>query len=175
MLEPVKEGLLGFFLVLGLWLSPGTERAEIHLRDVEPVAGGYVLRCAMDIAWNEQLGELVDAGIPFRLRIGCVTDAGDTATFCRTLRCDIADYTYTFRDSSIQNFGDTVQVSKRYSQVLVALRDFTRWSFEVSASASSCRIEAELLQSTVSQLNRRVDMSQIWGQRRVSRVVRIAG
>ena len=171
MLESLKEGLLGLVLVFGHWLSPGTEDASLEVRGIDTTAHAYVIECAMDMAWNPQLGELVDAGIPLRFRITATPDVGDTVRFLRLLRFDIADNHYTFADSSVRNYADTVFVSRPYPQVLLALRDFSRWRVPVSRQCNECRLEARLLRSKVSRLNRSVDMSGVWGQRSVSTVV----
>jgi hypothetical protein len=57
--------------------------------------------------------------------------------------------------------------------VFLALKDFSRWKVALPVSATSCRIEAAILPSRVSSLNRRVDMSRVWGQKRVVTVVDI--
>jgi hypothetical protein len=171
MLEPIKEGLLGLVLVFGHWLSPGTEKASLEVEHVDTTGSAYVIECAMDVAWNPQLGELVDAGIPLRFRITATPDVGDTVRFLRVLRFDIADNHYTYADSSLRNYADTVFVSRPYPQVLLALRDFSRWRVPVSKRCNECRLEARLLRSRVSQLNRKVDMTEVWGQRSVGTVV----
>jgi hypothetical protein len=171
MFEPIKEGVLGFFLVVGLWLSPG-KKAELSVPVVRPAESGYVLQCVLDIAWNSEMGKVVDAGIPLRFKMSMYPDRGDTVAFIRSLRFDLADYSYTFTDSSIQNYADSLYRSKAYPQVLVALRDYTRWTFQAQRPLEECRVEVELLRSRAPRLNRTVDMSLIWGQRRLSTVVK---
>jgi len=101
MFESAKEGFLGLFLVLGQWLSPGGDDAT--LRAAAQFSGDTlcVVQCALQTSWSQELSDLVDAGIPLRFRLSAMTDAGDTMVFIRTLRCDIADYTYSFCDSMV--------------------------------------------------------------------------
>jgi hypothetical protein len=170
MLEPLKEGFLGFFLVLGQWLSPGTDKADIRLTALHATGQGYSVQCALVLAWNGELGALVDAGIPLRFRMSAASDAGDTLWFVRTLHFDIADYTYSFSDSSGPN-AKNASVPKKYPQILLALRDFARWNVTVSEKAATCRVEAEMLPSRAARLGRTVDMSALWGQKKIAREI----
>ena len=88
----------------------------------------------------------------------------------RSLRCNVADLTYTYLDSS----ANEVKTSKKYPMILLALRDYSRLEFVVSAPATECTIEAEILYSQVSQLNRSVDMSRIWGHQKIKTTVTLA-
>jgi hypothetical protein len=51
--------------------------------------------------------------------------------------------------------------------ILLALKDFGSWNFTLPAKARQCHAEAVILYSNVSQLNRSVDMSRIWGHDRL--------
>jgi hypothetical protein len=75
----------------------------------------------------------------------------------------VADLTYTITDSS----NMIVSTSKKYPMILLAVRDFTRWEFRLPLEVAACSVEAEILYSRVSQLDRSVDMSRIWGRQRV--------
>jgi hypothetical protein len=167
MFESAKEGFLGLFLVLGQWLSPGGDDAS--LRAAAQFSGDTlcVIQCALQTSWSQELSDLVDAGIPLRFRLSAMSDAGDTIVFIRTLHCDIADFTYSFRDSSVTALPREPSALKKYPQILLALREYARWSISVRPAASACRIEAELLPSRAERLGRTVDMSQIWGQKKI--------
>jgi len=171
MFEQLRNGFLGMFLVIGQWLSPGGERPDIEVTSVKRAAGAYVVQCAMTMGWNDELEAMVDAGIPLRVKFGLYCEGGDSTVFVRTLRCDVADLTYAFSDSGAAGDRDARYASGTYPQVLLALRDFSRWTCTVPAGGRTCRIAAELLPSVATRLNRTVDMSGIWGQRSISRVV----
>jgi hypothetical protein len=163
MFEQIGNGFVGLFLFISHWLSPGASKEEIRIAAVEEMNGGYVVECAIAIGWNEQIADLIDAGIPLRFRMSGASDAGDTAVFVRTLSCDIASYTYSFVDTFITPYSDTVRVSRSYGQAVIAMRDFSRWPFVISKKAQACYLEAELLPSRASRLNRTVEMSNICG------------
>jgi len=161
-------------LYLGHWLSSGTALPELDVKDILVVDRGYQVQCHMDMAWNNQLTELIDAGIPLRLRITATANTGERVSFIRTLAFDIEDYSYTYSDSSIENYGDSIFLSKRYPQILLAVRDVGRWQIYISDNTQSCVIEVELLPSRVSRLDRKIDMSQLWGQRKLSETFDLA-
>ncbi len=165
MFEQIGNGIVGLFLFFSQWLSPGASKEEIRIAALEERTGGYVVECAIAIGWNEQMADLIDAGIPLRFRMSGFSDAKDSAVFTRTLTCDIATYTYSFVDTFLIPRPDSVRVSRSYSQALIALRDFSRWPFGFSKEAGECYLEAELLPSRASRLNRTVDMSDICGCR----------
>jgi hypothetical protein len=171
MFDNLKQGFLGLFLFIGHWLSPGDNQAQIRIRDIDMCDSVWCVSCAVDIAWNDQLGALVDAGIPLRFKISGLTDTGQKVSFVRTLTYDVAAYRYMFTDTSLCDQG--VFRSNPYPQILLALHDFRRWDMEFDTSAGSCTIKLELLSSTVSRLRRKVDMSQVWGQRRLSRTLEL--
>lgn len=173
MLQQLTEGFLGLVLVLGNWLSPGTRDATVTLTHIDSTAAGYVVEYAMTMAWNEQLSELVDAGIPLRFRFHMISDARDTIVFVRTMRCNVVDFTYLFSDTAVHNYGSKVRNSRRYPQILLALRDYRHWTVRLSPATTICHVEAELLPSRVSQLNRSIDMSYVWGYRKVSQSIDI--
>jgi hypothetical protein len=166
MWENVQQGLFGFILVAAQWLSPGGQKPELKIADIKPDSSGYEISCKMDLAWNKQMEQLVDAGVPLRFKILSVTDTGDSTLFFRTLEFNVVDYTYTFTDSTVSK----VKKSKKYPLVLLALKNFSKWKVLAPKSANQCRIDAILLPSRVSRLNRTVDMSMIWGQKKVSQV-----
>lgn len=168
MFESVREGFLGFFLVLSSWFSVSQGDAELMVRAVQCSDTTCAVVCAADLGWNEQMTQLVDAGIPVRFRIGITTDAADTIVFIRALQYDVADDAYRFVDSSVVASRDTVAQSKDYPQILIALRDVRRWTFLVSSRARIGHIEVSLLRSHVSRLNRTVDMTQVWGRKKLS-------
>jgi hypothetical protein len=60
---------------------------------------------------------------------------------------------------------DSIAVSKQFRQIYKAQRSFIRLVCYFSKNAKQFVIKAELLPSTVSQLNRMVDMSDICGCR----------
>jgi len=63
-MEPLWQGFLGFALVVGNWLSPDSGAACIRVRSVERLDSCLAISCVMDLAWNDQMTQLVDAGIP---------------------------------------------------------------------------------------------------------------
>ena len=169
MFESLRDGILGFFLFTGQLLLPASEQASLSVTSIRPADSlHWNISVVMDPALNPQIEELVNAGIPMRFRICAVTEGSDTARFERTLRFSVAHLTYTYVDS----LNGYIQHSKTYPMILLAMNDFCKWSFTVPREAAWCRIEATLLPSRVSQLRRMVDMSKVWGQSRVSVVVR---
>jgi hypothetical protein len=168
MLAKFADGILGLFLFMSQWLSPGGSQEEIKIVAAQELSAGYEIVCAIDLAWNEQMTDLIDAGIPLRFRICAWSDAGDSLSFIRTLQCDIGNYTYSFCDS-ISQAAAGILTSRNYAQILIALRDYTRWNVTLSKSARQCRLSAELLPSRASRLNRMVDMSEVCGCKRFQR------
>jgi hypothetical protein len=161
----VRDGLVGFFLFFAHWLSPQTEKASIAIdfhdyRTPEAV----IFKCKLDIAWNKQLEELVDAGIPLQYRILHFSDKSDTVYFYRTLNFDMVHYTYNFTDSTEK----ATRRSKDYSLIDLALRDYCRWEIEVPNDAGACKVDVTIMPSKAEQLNKMVDMSRVWGQQKVS-------
>ena len=173
MFEQVAEGFVGLFLFVSNWLSPGATQEDIRIGAIKRLGEGFRIECSIPIGLNDQMSDLIDAGIALRFRISAMPDTGDTIVFIRTLRCDISTYSYFFADTLVAGDPGTVRTSRAYSQLLFALRDYARWTFDVGAGASSCRITAELLPSRASQLNRIVDMSNICGCKKFSRTVAI--
>ncbi len=171
MVEQLRSGFLGLFLVLGQWLSPGTHYADISVSSVSKSATGYLLQCDMQIGWNQELEALVNAGIPLRFRMGAYCSGCDSLVFVRTLYFDVVKTTYYFEDNYLGRLRDSTARSDTYPQVLLALRDFTRWQFVLCRRAESCRIEVELLPSRATRLNRTVDMTAVWGQRKIAKVL----
>jgi hypothetical protein len=169
MFEKLANGILGLFLFMSQWLSPGSSQEEIHIIAARELPAGYEVVCAIDLVWNEQMTDLIDAGIPLRFRMSAWSDAGDTLSFIRTLQCDVGDYSYSFCDSIDHVASPRAQISRNYQQILIALRDYTRWNVTLSKSARRCRIMADLLPSRASRLNRMVDMSEVCGCRRFQR------
>jgi hypothetical protein len=169
MLSELRDGFVGLFLVLGHWLAPVDERPELRADLGVLDHGRREVQCAISMAWNNELEALIDAGIPLRFRFMGVSDAGDSVSIIRSLRCDVVTMTYCFGDTAPISGANSI--SKKYPQVLMALRDFSRWSFTISADAGTCRIEADILPSTASRLNRTVDMSAIWGQKKLTKVL----
>jgi hypothetical protein len=171
MFEQIAEGFAGFFLFISHWLSPEALQEDIRIAAIKKLDEGYRIECAISITWNEQMSDLIDAGIPLRFRIAAYTNTGDTTAFIRTLVCDIETYTYAFSDSSLSPRSDSVRISRSYNQMLIALRDYTRWSFDFGTHVKACLLEAELLPSRASQLNRTVDMSNICGCKKFARSI----
>lgn len=164
MFETVRQGFTGLVLFVGQWLSPGGGEASLSVKSVKQVDSMFEVQCRMDLAWNQELENLVDAGIPLHFRISAVTDRNDSAVFFRTLNYSVIDYTYTFTDSS----AGLVVVSQKYPLVYLALEDFCRWKFRLQAQVAGCTIAAEMLPSRATRLNRMVDMTRVWGQKKVS-------
>jgi hypothetical protein len=162
--ESIKQGVVGLLLFTGNWLSPGDDNAAIAVASMN-LSSPAVWRVSvkMEMSLSRQLEELIDAGIPLNFRFTAISDKADTADIIRSLRCNVADLTYTFTDSSSAN----VTTSKKYPMILLALRDFSRWEFTMPYEAVACAVEAEILYSSVSQLNRSVDMSKIWGHQKL--------
>ncbi len=161
----VRDGLVGFFLFFAHWLSPQTEKASIGIdfhdyRTPEVV----IFKCKLDIGWNKQIEQLVDAGIPLQYRILHFTDKSDTVYFFRTLNFDMVRYTYNFTDSNER----AIRRSKDYALINLALRDYCRWEIEVPNGASACKVDVTIMPSKAERLNKVVDMSRVWGQQRVS-------
>jgi hypothetical protein len=165
MFERFSDGILGLFLFFAHWLSPGVNDEAIRIASVRPMAQTYIVSCVISIAWNEQMKDLIDAGVPVRFQLRTLTGAKDTLSRIRTLQCDVADYTYTFCDSLRGPQTDTTECSKRFSHLLIALEKFTQWETRVPIAATACRIEVELLPTSATRLHRKIDMSQVCGYR----------
>ena len=159
-----NDGIVGFFLFFAHWLSPETGRAaiEIDIPKSRP-ADAIVCKCKLDIAWNKQLEQLIDAGIPLCYKIYHYTDKSDTVDFYRSLYFNMVDYTYCYTDST-DKFR---KKSKPYSLIDLALRDFCHWEISIPNNASICKVEVVILPSKAEQLNRVVDMSRVWGHQKV--------
>ncbi|MBN1577330.1 MAG: hypothetical protein JW913_12300 [Chitinispirillaceae bacterium] len=166
MLENVADGFLGLFMFFAHWLSPGNDRGEIRIEAVRELKTRSVLECFISFEWNERMSDLIDAGIPMRFRILSYSDRGDSTLSIRTLFCDVGEYTYYISDSLIVPAIDSVYVSKEYRQIYRALREYRHVMRSFARSASYFQIEAVLLPSRVSHLNRSIDMSDICGCRR---------
>ena len=173
MLENVADGFLGLFMFFAHWLSPGVDQGEIKIAAVKELKGRAVLECVISFEWNDRMSDLIDAGIPLRFRILSYSDRGDTTLSVRTLLCDVGDYTYSISDSLIIPTNDSVYVSKEFRQIYRAAREYQRVTRSFTSSASALQIEAVLLPSRVSHLNRSIDMSDICGCRKfATRIIR---
>ena len=166
MLERIADGLLGLFMFFSNWFSPGSDYQKIEITAATQLSQGYRLECAMKLEWNEQLSDLIDAGIPLRFQIKSSSDIGDSVTFLRTLECDLRDYTYLYKDTLLVPLRDSVFISQKYTQIYRALRHYSRWTCIFSQRATHIDIEAELLPSKVSQFNRSIDISHLFGCRK---------
>jgi len=162
--EALKQGVIGFALFAGNWFLPATEDASVTLLSVTDNPGPVLqVSVKIDLAVNPQIEELIDAGVPLNMKFTTITDCLDTIELYRSLSCDVARLTYRFSDSA-----KSIRArSKEYPIILLALKDFCRWDFSVPREATHCRTEIEILYSHVSRLNRTVDMSRVWGQKRV--------
>jgi hypothetical protein len=169
MLNELKDGAIGLALFISQWISIGGSAPAITLESVAYVNKQVVINSSISFTVKDQFTDLLDAGIPVRLRVSIISDVEDTITLLRTLTCKLSDYTYTIIDSSIGMKPSYVYVSKKYSQAIVALHDYAQFSMVVSSTATSIKIEATLLQSRASQLNRIVDMSQLFGFQKLSK------
>lgn len=159
----MRDGLLGLILFVFHWLSPETGKASIDAEFIKNEAQHCQFQCEFDIAWNRQLEQLVDAGIPLRFNIMHYTDKYDTTQFTRTLSFDMVKFTYYYLDSALQSR----KKSSSYTSVHLALRDFCKWKITIPKNAEICKVEVIILPSMAGQLNRMVDMSRIWGQQKI--------
>jgi hypothetical protein len=165
MFERFSDGILGLFLFFAHWLSPGVDEEAIRIVSVRPMAQTYIVSCVISVTWNEQMKDLIDAGVPVRFLFRTLLSAKDTLSRLRTLQCDVADYSYAFCDSLRGPQLSATQCSKRFSHLLIALEKFTQWETEVPLAVTSCRIEVELLPTSAARLHRKIDMSQVCGYR----------
>ena len=173
MLENVADGFLGLFMFFAHWLSPGDDQGEIKIAAVRELPTRSVIECVITFDWNNRMSDLIDAGIPMRFRILSYSDIGDTTLSIRTFFCDVGDYSYYFSDSLIIPPADSVFISRKYGQIYRALREYRKVQRSFTNTASSFHIEAVLLTSKVSQLNRSIDMSDICGCRKfATRIIR---
>jgi hypothetical protein len=169
MLENVSDGLVGLFMFLSNWFSPGTDAGEIKIAAAQQFAQQYVIECVIKIPWNEQMSDVIDAGIPLRFKIQSNSDLGDSLSLIRTMQCDISTYTYMYIDTIQTPAIDSVYVSTKYTKIFKALRETSKWSSSFSKKGKQFHMEALLLPSTVSQLNRTIDLSEICNCRKFSR------
>jgi hypothetical protein len=173
MFGKMADGFIGLALFISQWLGPGGEQDAVRIDEAVALAQGIRVKCAITIAWNDQMSDIVEAGIPLRLRIATITDNHDTTTFIRTLTCTMTDYTFTFADSAIAATPVDPVVSRKYSQMLIAVRDFSHWQVMLPAASRHSRFEAELLPSRAARLNRTVDVSGICGCKKFSKELRL--
>ncbi len=161
MFERAADGLFGLFIFFSNWFSPGESSEEIKIAAANEFSYGYSIECVIKINWNEQMSDLIDAGIPLRFMITSYSDIGDSVAIIRTLQCNVSTYTYIFCDSISTTENDSVYTSKEYSQVYRAAKKYCTWTSTFSKKANKFYMRAILLPSWVSQLNRSVDMSEI--------------
>jgi hypothetical protein len=166
MLENVADGFLGLFMFFTHWISPGGDQGELRIEAIRELKTRSVLECVIAFDWNDRMSDLIDAGIPMRFRVLSCSDKGDSTVSIRTLFCDVGDYTYYYNDSISVPFGDSVYTSRKYQQIYRAVREYQRFTRSFSKNAASFQIEATLLPSRVSHLNRSIDMSDICGFRK---------
>ncbi|MBN2035341.1 MAG: hypothetical protein JW768_01235 [Chitinispirillaceae bacterium] len=169
--ESIKQGVVGLLLFTGNWILPPDDNATLALVSADKGGAQWVVVVRMEIDLNRQLEQLIDAGVPLNFRFTAVSDNNDTVSMVRSLRCNVADLTYSFSDS----LDTAVTVSRSYPMILLAMRDFARWKFRMPGKASACDVEAEILYSRVSQLDRSVDMSRIWGHQKLQKSFTLAG
>jgi hypothetical protein len=169
MFERFSDGVLGLFLFFAHWLSPGSDEDAVRIVSLRQIPDAIVVSCAISISWNEQMKDLIDAGIPIRFLFRTIADARDTISCVRTLQCDVAAYTYAFCDSLRGSTADKAAGSKKFSNLLIALEKFTQWETRIPRACSACRIEAELLPTSATRLGRAIDISQVCGYRFFSR------
>ncbi|MBD3315715.1 MAG: hypothetical protein GF344_08010 [Chitinivibrionales bacterium] len=168
MLENIADGLLGLFVFLGHWFSPGEDVGEIKILDARQETNGYVIEWAIRVDWGRRIEDLIDAGIPLRFLCLSYSDVGDSVAVLRTLRCDVTTYRYTIIDTLLAP-SDSVWRSESTEHIYEALRAYGRWSSTFSEEAERFHVEAVLLPTRVEQLGRVVDMSEIVGSRRFVR------
>jgi hypothetical protein len=162
----MNNGLFGLILYLAHWLSPGTGVSEIDIAFFKKVENNAcVFQCKLESVDNNQLEQLIDAGIPLRFKFTNTFNDQDTLIFYRTLQFEMIDFTYTWTDSS--NGKSTC--SEKYSLIHLAMRDFCKWKLTIPQTTQTCRIEVSILPSRAEQLNKVVDMSKIWGQQKLVR------
>jgi len=161
MFQRIAEGLAGFFIFVAQWIFPAANSEDVKIIAAEEFSYGYRVQYAFNIEWNDQMSDLIDAGIPLRFQIGASSNAGDSISFVRTLQCDIVSYTYTYSDTSLIPQTDSVFVSEKYTQIYRVVRNFCRITCVFSTRAEKLHLDIRLLPSLVSQLNRKIDMSDV--------------
>jgi hypothetical protein len=161
--ESIKQGVVGLLLFAGNWILPPDENAALALVTAKKDEASWTVVIKMEMSLDRRLEQLIDAGIPLNFRFTAISDKNDTVSTVRSLRCNVADLTYSFTDS----LPAGVNASKSYPMILLAMRDFTRWKFSLPSGAAACGVEAEILYSRVSRLDRTVDMSRIWGHQKL--------
>jgi hypothetical protein len=165
MVESFKQGIVGLLLFAQSWFIPNQEMAAISVESIRKTAEKkFEIHLKMNMAINQQMEQLIDAGIPLHFKIEAKTDVGNLSTFYRTMQFDVIKYNYHYSDSA----EGLIRMSKDYPMILLALKDFSQWEFLISKNATVCFVEVTLLPSRVTQLNRTVDMSKIWGQQKVN-------
>lgn len=169
MFNRLADGLAGFFVFFANWISPIPESSEVRFSSLQEVENRYVISCEINLNWNEELSDIVDAGIPIRMNIRSYSNRGDTVTIMRQLLCSIENYRYTITDTLYRPVNDSVFISQPFTLIHRAVKDFTRWELSFDRSAESFHVEAELLPSPVSGLNRMVDIAEIAGNRKFTR------
>jgi hypothetical protein len=167
----LKQGVIGLLLFAGNWILPADDTAALIIES-EKKSAPVVWQVSLNlkISLHQQMEQLIDAGVPLNFRYSVYSDKGDTISFVRSLTCNVADLTYTFCDS----LPTGPRCSRPYGLLLLALNDFCRWECALNPNAASCQAEAKILSSRVSQLNRSVDMSRIWGHETIAATIALA-
>jgi len=172
MIGNVADGFLGFFMFFAQWLSPGADEGDIRIATVKELSSRTIIECVISIEWNDRMIDLVDAGIPVSISIASQCDNSDTVRSIRTLACDVSEYTYYITDSLITP-RDSVYHSKKFTQIYRAIKEYQQFKRTFPADASDLTVDAVLLPSRVSHLNRSIDMSDICNCRRfTTRLIR---
>jgi hypothetical protein len=162
--ESIREGVLGLLLFTGNWFLPQDTHPTLAIEKIHKTKeSAYEVTVVLDMALNQRIVQLVDAGVPLRFHYKAYTPS-DTISLFRTLSCNVLDYSYTFTDSGATFYKQ----SKRYPMILLAIRDMGRWRFSIEKSSSVCYVEMIMLSSMATQLDRKIDMSRLWGQQKIT-------
>lgn len=160
MFESIAQGFVGLALFVTQLVSPAAERVELRPDKIEYQGAAAIIRTNLTLPLDPQAEQLIDAGVPLRVRIIIRPEGGQDKYLQRTLRFNTTDYSYTYSDSS----GNGIQSSRKYAMVLLALKDFGRIETVVSRSSGRVTLMAEVLPSRIERLNRTVDMRRLFGK-----------
>ncbi|MFP4522142.1 MAG: hypothetical protein ACLFQK_08360 [Fibrobacterota bacterium] len=168
MIESLTRGAAGLAMVVWSWFTPPPS-AGIEIVNIKSSNTSYIVSCRMNLGWNKKLEQILDAGIPLKMRYYSASGTDSIKTETRVLSFIIEDYSY--RTSRIAK-SDTVD-GKSHDMVLFALKDFQRWEFSVPDTVKKCEIGAEVMLTRAPELGRIVDVSRIWGYKRIKKEIEL--
>jgi hypothetical protein len=167
------RGIAGLFLYIGsLFVPVGESRLEIRAINLDDGAH-YLIRTAFEFQWNDNLTDIVNAGIPITMRHSVRFDRQRQDVY-RILRKPVSQRHYFVIDSVPGTGRAAASVSSQsFPNIPVALRHFRQIDWEIDNSARTLDFSVEIMNSFVPSMEIYVDISPLFGGRRFSERIRI--